>query len=406
MSSSASQSKSSPKNSVAVDMQLARKSLLEWYSDSARDLPWRQTRDAYRIWISEIMLQQTQVATVIDYYRRFLKRFPDVRALAIAEEPEVLQLWSGLGYYRRARQLHEAAKRIVEDFDGKFPKRFEDILGLPGIGRYTAGAIASFAYDQPKPILEANTLRLLSRLIGLRDDPRGKNGQQLLWDFAEQWVQLDNAASPDTTAGGNRRSTDVTSSPSAINQALMEVGALVCKPQDPQCTTCPLAEICRAYEEGLQNEIPLKATKQKFIPVDHALAIVRHRGKMLFRQNEKGQWWEGLWDYPRLELDPSTAKLVTRSDPTAKHGDLLSEHFQTTFALDLEFGASVRTIKHGVTKYRISLHCFEAAPQETVKLGDLPGNWKWQSLATAETSLPLTSTAAKLTSWLLSQPAK
>ena len=154
---------------------------LAWYADHARDLPWRKSRDPYRVWVSEIMLQQTQVATVRDYFERFVAAFPDVHALAAADERQVLRLWEGLGYYRRARQLHAAAKKVVAEHGGEFPRDVDALQELPGIGRYTAGAIASIAFDQRAPILEANTIRLLSRLIAYRDDPLNAAGQRVLW---------------------------------------------------------------------------------------------------------------------------------------------------------------------------------------------------------------------------------
>ena len=181
--------------------------LLKWFSTAARDLPWRKSRDLYRIWISEIMLQQTQVATVIDFYLRFLKAFPTVQKLAAAEEEQVLRLWEGLGYYRRARQLHAAAKQIVAEHAGEFPQTVEEVRALPGIGRYTAGAILSIGLDLRLPILEANTVRLLSRLAGYRGDPLSAAGQKYLWEMAEQIL-------PPANTG-------------LFNQALMELGSLL-----------------------------------------------------------------------------------------------------------------------------------------------------------------------------------
>ncbi|MFM8396503.1 MAG: A/G-specific adenine glycosylase, partial [Pirellula sp.] len=188
---------------------------VEWFSKHRRDLPWRNTKNAYRIWISECMLQQTQVATVIPYYDRFLKRFPDVGTLAAAELDEVYQLWAGLGYYRRARQLHSAAIRVVESGQAPFPTDRDAIAKLPGVGRYTANAIASFAYDQPFGIVEANTQRLYARLMLCKDPLSQTQAQAKLWDFAQRLAE----AWP--------------VSPGLLNQSLMEIGALICKPKDP-----------------------------------------------------------------------------------------------------------------------------------------------------------------------------
>ncbi len=197
-----------------------RRRLMTWFRRSARDLPWRSTRDPYAVWISEIMLQQTQVVTVVGYFERFLAAFPTVVDLAAADEQQVLRLWEGLGYYRRARQLHAAAKIIVAEHQGRFPRDPQQIRDLPGIGRYTAGAIASIAWDAREPILEANTLRVFSRLLGYRGDPTQSRGQQLLWDFSASVL-------PAKEIG-------------LFNQALMELGSEVCTPRSPLCDRCPV----------------------------------------------------------------------------------------------------------------------------------------------------------------------
>ncbi|MGI9427831.1 MAG: A/G-specific adenine glycosylase, partial [Bythopirellula sp.] len=207
--------------------QTLRRRLLTWYSKHARDLPWRKSNNPYRVWVSEVMLQQTQVETVKPYFQRFMKAFPTVRKLALADEQHVLRLWEGLGYYRRARGLHAAARKIVSEHRGRFPRDVETLQTLPGIGRYTAGAIVSIAYDQRAPILEANTIRLLARLIGYRDDPTKTAGQKLLWQTAEEVLPRKDIA--------------------RFNQALMELGSLVCKPANPICPECPLESLCIAH---------------------------------------------------------------------------------------------------------------------------------------------------------------
>ena len=198
-----------------------RRRLLAWFDQNARVLPWRRSRDPYAVWLSEIMLQQTQVATVIGYFDRFLARFPTIEALARADEHEVLRLWEGLGYYRRARQLHRAARIIVAEHGGRFPRDPSIVRRLPGIGRYTAGAILSIAFDAREPILEANTLRLLSRLLCYDGDPRSPDGQRLLWAMAEALLPR---------RGSGR-----------LNQALMELGSEVCTARSPRCEQCPVA---------------------------------------------------------------------------------------------------------------------------------------------------------------------
>ncbi len=235
-------------------LRRVRKKLLAWYPDHRRDLPWRATQDPYAIWVSEVMLQQTQVATVIPYFGRFLERFPNAEALAQAEEIEVLRHWEGLGYYRRAKQLHAAAKVVAEQWQGTFPDSLEAIRTLPGIGRYTAGAIASFAYNQPAPIVEANTQRLYARLCRLEKPLTERSAQSMLWNFAEQVIDP--------------------IQPGLINQSLMELGALVCKPK-PDCPACPLRSDCPTHRDGLQDRIPVPKPPKQYETRIELLAMLK-----------------------------------------------------------------------------------------------------------------------------------
>ncbi len=332
------------------------------------------------------MLQQTQVATVIDYYARFLTRFPTVSSLAEATEQEVLTLWAGLGYYRRARQLHAAAGQIVQQHEGVFPQTIEQIHALPGIGRYTAGAIVSFAFGRRAPILEANTLRLYSRLIGLREDPKSTKSQHELWGVAEYLLPK---------AGANI---------GQVNQALIELGSLVCTPKQPNCAACPVNRFCAAFRDGLQAEIPRTAAPPAFTPLHHALAVILRGNKTLMRQNPAGRWWEGLWDFPRVDLTElgwhqEFDQAVRTSMPQV---ELANRAMQQVLGLDLREDASeyLKTVKHGVTRYRISLHCFRAKLRSPSRL-PTAHTWQWVDL-TDEPQVPLTSTAQKLRSWLVS----
>ncbi|MGE3244588.1 MAG: A/G-specific adenine glycosylase, partial [Pirellulales bacterium] len=282
---------------TADKKQRLRRKLLAWYSDHARDLPWRKSRDPYRVWVSEIMLQQTQVATVRDYFERFVAAIPDVHTLAAADERQVLRLWEGLGYYRRARQLHAAAKTVAAEHAGEFPRDVELLQSLPGIGRYTAGAIASIAFDQRAAILEANTIRLLSRLIAYRDDPLKAAGQRVLWQTAADILPQKNVA--------------------RFNQALMELGSLVCTPANPRCDECPLTGVCRAYAAGLQDKIPRPKAKQAFTEVREAAVIIRRNGSFLMRECGPNERWAGLWDFPRFALE-SEGPLFARDEIIAK----------------------------------------------------------------------------------------
>lgn len=315
----------------ADQKQQMRRRLLAWYASHARDLPWRRSRDPYRVWVSEIMLQQTQVATVRDYFQRFVRAFPDVRSLAEADEQQVLRLWEGLGYYRRARQMHAAAQQIVAEHGGQLPADVLALRSLPGIGRYTAGAIASIAFQLRAPILEANTVRLLSRLVGYRGDPLKSAGQRLLWHVAEELLPRANVAQ--------------------FNQALMELGSLVCTPTEPRCDECPLARHCAARAVGLQHEIPQAKPRQQFTKLREAAVVVRKNGQVLVRRCGAGERWAGLWDFPRFALEsenPSCARDEIVAKVRAQAGVVCAP------------GALWKTLKHGVTRYRITLECYDA----------------------------------------------
>jgi A/G-specific adenine glycosylase len=308
-----------------------RRRLLAWFGKHGRTLPWRETADPYAIWVSEIMLQQTQVATVVPSYGRFLSRFPNVTALAAADERDVLRLWEGLGYYRRARQLHAAAKRIAADHGGQFPREADVVRRLPGIGRYTAGAVLSFAFDAREPILEANTLRLFARLLALREEPLSGAGQKSLWNAAA-------AILPKRGSG-------------ALNQALMELGSQVCTPREPRCTECPVASYCIANQEGLQEHLPARTAKPKIEQVREAAVVVWRGGKVFLAQRAAGERWAGLWDFPRFPLSADKEPAVHRELIDSIHG---------LYGFRIEPRRLLTTLRHSVTRFRIMLECHEA----------------------------------------------
>ncbi|HEV2196722.1 MAG TPA: A/G-specific adenine glycosylase [Candidatus Acidoferrum sp.] len=230
-----------------------RKQLLAWFRQFQRDLPWRRTRDPYWVWLSEIMLQQTRVAAVIPYYERFLERFPNLHALASAPEQEVLRLWSGLGYYSRARNLHKAAQKIVVEHGGEFPSRLEDVRALPGIGNYTAAAILSIAFDQKRAVLDGNVARVLARLGAVRGDLRESARWQELQKCADVYLER--------------------KSPGDWNQAMMELGATLCSPKSPQCLLCPVAQFCEGRKLGIADLLPEKRKKRATVEVRLAAAV-------------------------------------------------------------------------------------------------------------------------------------
>ncbi len=289
--------------SIIPSPQSLRRSLVAWFAQSARDLPWRRTRDPYAILVSEIMLQQTQVATVIPFYERWLARFPDFASLAAAEESDVLSVWQGLGYYSRARNLHRAAKTVVEKHDGKMPRDPALIRALPGIGRYTAGAVASFAFDLPEPLVDANVARVLARLLNLHTPIDSTAGQSALWEAAIALVPEKGAR--------------------IFNGALMELGALLCTPRAPQCLLCPIRSHCAGFANGAAEELPRKKPRRKQVALAEPCAWTVSRGRVLLEQ-QIGQRWRGLWKLPSLPAAPDAEPLLTLDYPFTHHRVTLS----------------------------------------------------------------------------------
>ncbi len=284
------------------------------------------------------MLQQTTVAAVTPYYNRFLERFPTVRDLAEAPQAEVLRFWEGLGYYSRARNLQRAAQIVCEDFDGHLPDSSHALQSLPGIGRYTAGAIASFAFGSPAPIVEANTLRLYCRLIGFDGDPRSVAGQRTLWDFAGQLVPAQR--------------------PGEFNQALMDLGATICTPLAPACDQCPLRFSCLACASGRQEEIPRPPRRAPTTNQTDVLVLVSQRGRYLVRQYPESERWAGLWDFPRFTVDSEQwASLAVDQLLPGELSREIAAKLTVMTGLHVTGGTIVRTLSHSVTRYRIRVLC-------------------------------------------------
>ena len=262
-----------------------RRRLLAWYDANQRDLPWRRTRDPYALWVSETMLQQTRVETVIPYYERFLARFPDVESLASADAEEVYTLWTGLGYYSRAHNLQAAARAVVEEHGGRLPRETAALRRLKGVGRYTAGALASIAFDRPEPAVDGNVLRVLTRLEGVRDDIGRVPVRERLWQIAGE------------LARGPR--------PGHLNQALMELGATLCRPRAPVCASCPVEAACDAARVGDAEALPIKSKKKPPRPVGAVAAWLERRGRALVVQQPQGGLLGGLWELPGGEIEDS-----------------------------------------------------------------------------------------------------
>ncbi len=284
-----------------------RRALGAWFQRAARDLPWRTTRDPYAILVSELMLQQTQVASVIPYYGRWLARFPTFTALAAAEESEVLSIWQGLGYYSRARNLHRAAKHVAAHHGGALPADAAAIRALPGVGRYTAGAVASFAFDLPEPLVDANVARVLARLLDLREPIDGTLGQRALWEAATALV-------PRHGAG-------------LFNGALMELGAILCTTRAPQCLLCPVRSHCAAEAAGTAALLPMKKPRRKTVALAEACGWVVAGDRILLEQ-QMGARWKGLWKLPPLPAAPGGEPLLSLEYPFTHHRVTLSVYAQ------------------------------------------------------------------------------
>ncbi len=303
--------------------------LLQWYAANARDLPWRRTRDPYRVWISEIMLQQTQVDTVIPYYRRWLKRFPTVKALAQAPLSGVLTMWEGLGYYSRARNLHKAAQKVMAEFGGRLPRDTASLKSLPGIGRYTAGAIASIAFNVDAAVLDGNVKRVLARVFNIADDVKSPAGERKLWVLAESLMPLGRAADH--------------------NQALMDLGAAICKPQNPTCLLCPLLGVCEAQRLGVQGKRPVVKKKPPAPHYDVTAAVIRNNGRVLIAQRPADKLLGGLWEFPGGKREPREGL-----------EECLKREIQEELGMKIEVGRHRLTLKHAFTHFKITLHVFEA----------------------------------------------
>lgn len=330
-------------------MQRISDKLLRWYDENARSLPWRSAPTPYKVWVSEIMLQQTQVETVIPYFQRFIQRFPDLPSLAMAEESEVLQVWEGLGYYSRARNLHKAARLIVADYAGQIPADVAALKSLPGIGAYTAGAIASIAFGDPEPALDANIRRVTIRLLDLHEPPRSKTDAKL-WEFARQIL-------PTSRIGD-------------YNQALMDLGSAVCTPTNPQCQPCPLKSDCLAFQHGTQSELPVRKLKVK-VPHKLVVAAVITRGsEVLLARRPADGMLGNLWEYPGGSVPENTSDLS---------GGLLAL-LEARFGLSVEVKSQLGVFKHAYTHFRITLHAFTCQLPDANKIL-LPPGFAWVKIA-------------------------
>ncbi|NBD33276.1 MAG: A/G-specific adenine glycosylase [Cyanobacteria bacterium] len=306
------------------EVNTLQRSLREWYQTQGRDLPWRQTTDPYRIWVSEIMLQQTQVKTVIPYYDRWLETFPDISTLAESSLQTVLKQWEGLGYYARARNLHRAAQVIVNDYNGIFPKQMADVLSLPGIGRTTAGGILSAAFNQPVSILDGNVKRVLARLIALDTPPKKAINQ--LWELSDQLLDQNH--------------------PRDYNQALMDLGATLCTPKQPSCLLCPWRNSCQVFQHNLQAKIPMRTPSSPLPHKQIGVAVIwNQQGEILIDRRLQEGLLGGLWEFPggKIEKQETIPACIERE-------------IKEELGITVEVGEHLITINHAYTHFRVTLH--------------------------------------------------
>jgi A/G-specific adenine glycosylase len=341
--------------------------LLDWFAQNARDLPWRRTRDPYAIWVSEIMLQQTQVKTVIPFWERWMRELPTIEAAANASSDKLHKLWEGLGYYTRVRNLQKAAQQIVarrrDEFHEsqtknkirdswnsslrnpsiEFPKTFDDVLALPGIGRYTAGAICSIAFNQPTPILDGNVIRVLTRIFGIAENPKEKKTNARLWQLAEELVTRAKAGKDAAARRPHQNAC------SHLNQSLMELGALICAPKNPQCLICPVQKWCVAFKEKRAETLPNLGKRETATPRTFVAFALEYGGKFLVRQRPAGVVNAHLWEFPNVEIG---ARLC---EPQHVLAELNVLRVADPRSIKLE---PLCTVKHSITRYRITLEAF------------------------------------------------
>ncbi|MBM4024680.1 MAG: A/G-specific adenine glycosylase [Planctomycetes bacterium] len=302
--------------------------LLDWFAANARDLPWRRTNDPYAVWVSEIMLQQTRVRAVVPYYERFLARFPTVERLARARLDTVLKLWEGLGYYSRARNLHEAAKMVVTRFHGHLPTTREELLTLPGIGRYTAGAIASIAFGRRDPLVDGNVTRVLCRVFRIRGNPKDVAVQKRIWTIAAELV-------PEEHAG-------------QFNQALMELGSEVCLPRDPRCEACPVNSLCAARRHHEQDALPTRVPKRPLPFHTVVVGMIYRDGRILIDKRKPDGLLGGLWEFPGGKRRPGETLQAA-----------LRREVREELALTVRVGRLLAVVDHAYSHFRVRIHAFE-----------------------------------------------
>lgn len=365
-----------PRYDVAMTLQ---QKLIHWFHHHARPLPWRVKYRPYEVWVSEIMLQQTQVETALPYFRRWMRTFPTLASLARADENRVLKTWEGLGYYSRARNLHASAKFILKKYGGRFPSDFDEILSLKGIGRYTAGAIASIAFNQDRPIVDGNVLRVLSRVYAIKKPIDVGKNEETFWRLEEKLIPKGQAR--------------------YFNQALMELGALVCRKEDPLCASCPICGFCKAYKRGQTDAFPVRKNKKKMVKIEAAALILSWKGKYLIRKRPLGMIMGGLWEFPEWKLS------LNHKLPLKEIKRQTLHNARKEFGENLQISKYLGPIKRNYTHHLESLHIFEVPegsdPSGTLGIGGqtplAPKGWNQAWITKKDfTKYPFSSAHAKI----------
>lgn len=333
-----------------IEKDQISENLLQWYQLNKRNLPWRDTNDPYKIWISEIMSQQTRVDTVIPYFNRFIKAYPDVQSLAGADRQEVLKLWEGLGYYSRCRNLYQTANDIVSDFNGTIPSKYEEIISLKGIGPYTAAAILSIAYQKKYAVMDGNVIRVLTRYFGIREDTRNSHTKKSVQDIADQLIPEDQ--------------------PGNFNQALMELGALVCKPANPLCDNCPISVHCQAYQMTETDIIPYKSPAKKVPHYEIAVGlIVNQNGELLITLRPDKGMLGGLWEFPGGKKEPEETLKKT-----------VEREMKEELNIDVIVYNKMKVLKHAYSHFRITMHAYWCSIQNGTPKAITSDKLIWVSL--------------------------
>lgn len=314
--------------------------LLTWYRDNKRNLPWRGHPDSYAVWVSEIMLQQTRVEAVIPYFERWMKRFPTINVLAQASEQDVLNFWEGLGYYSRARNLHKAAQIVAEQHGGQLPHDLDALRKLPGIGRYTVGAIASMAFGMDEPTLDGNIRRVLARVFDVSEPADSPVGEKILWKLAAKHLPKSEA--------------------SDYNQALMDLGAMICLPKNPRCLICPVMKLCKARQLGIQEQRPVVKPKKRIPHYVHAAAVIERNGRVLLAKRPSKGLLGGMWEFPNARVDGDPAKELAKAIKTAAR-------------LKVRRKEALEIVEHAYSHFGVTVHPFRC---ELVSMSENQ-NLKW-----------------------------